>query len=83
MQARIVKIGSSIGVIIPNNVIKEMSLQVGKVLDLKLINSSDIVLSKKSPRQGWDLAFKQLHDDEEDKLLIPDIFEDENFNELK
>lgn len=33
------------------------------------------------PREGWDLAFKQMHENGDDKLLIPDLFEDENLDE--
>ncbi len=83
MQARIVKIGSSVGVIIPNSIVKEASLQVGKVLDLQLINHTNIMLTKKTPRQGWDLAAKEMHEAQDDQLLIPDIFEDENLEDWK
>jgi putative addiction module CopG family antidote len=36
---------------------------------------------QKPPRQGWDLAFKQMHESGDDKLLMPDVFEDENIEE--
>ena len=31
------------------------------------------------PRKGWAEAFKEMHEAGEDKLLIPDGFEDEKF----
>ena len=31
-----------------------------------------------SPRQNWDKAFKQMHKNGDDKLLLNDIFEDES-----
>lgn len=37
------------------------------------------VVSK--PREGWDEAFKQMHENGDDELLIPDIFEDEDLSE--
>ena len=37
----------------------------------------------KKPREGWDLAFKEMNENGDDKLLIDDIFEDENFDEWK
>ena len=83
MQARVVKIGSSVGVIIPNSIVKETSLQIGKKLDLCLINKSEIKLTKSNPREGWDLAAQELHIEKGDQLLISDIFEDENFDEWK
>ena len=83
MQARVVKIGSSVGVIIPNVIVKETSLQIGKNLDLCLIGKSEIMLKKTSPREGWDLAAQKLHLDQGDQLLIPDVFEDEKFDDWK
>ncbi|WP_111669226.1 hypothetical protein [Algoriphagus litoralis] len=31
------------------------------------------------PRKGWADQFKKMHEAGEDKLLIPDVFEDEEF----
>ena len=36
---------------------------------------------KDSPRKGWEKAFKQMHENGEDKPLMPDIFNEENFEE--
>ncbi|MDR6967042.1 hypothetical protein J2X31_001042 [Flavobacterium arsenatis] len=48
-------------------------------MDVSIIS---IVNSKKyEPRTGWDKAFKKMHDNGEDKLLMNDVFEDENFEE--
>ena len=33
---------------------------------------------KAQPRQGWAEAAKRAHENGDDKLLIPDVFEDEN-----
>jgi antitoxin MazE len=83
MQASVVKIGSSVGVIIPNSIVKEASLQTGKKLDLRLTGKSEIILTKSNPREGWDLAAQELHSEQGDQLLMPDIFEDENVDEWK
>ncbi|MBC7426430.1 MAG: hypothetical protein H7321_07830 [Bacteroidia bacterium] len=31
----------------------------------------------KSPRKNWDVQFKRMHKNGDDKLLIPDFFHDE------
>lgn len=31
-----------------------------------------------TPRNGWDKVFKKMHENGDDKLLIKDVFEDEN-----
>lgn len=36
---------------------------------------------KTQPRQNWDQAFKEMHANGDDELLIPDVFEDEGFQE--
>jgi antitoxin MazE len=36
---------------------------------------------KTQPRQNWDQAFKEMHANCDDELLIPDVFEDEGFQE--
>lgn len=38
---------------------------------------------KQKPRTGWEKSFKKMHQNRDDKLIIPDIFEDEKFIELK
>jgi antitoxin MazE len=35
------------------------------------------------PRKGWDNAFQKMHENNDDQLLLDDVFEDENFDEWK
>jgi antitoxin MazE len=35
------------------------------------------------PRKGWEKAFMEMNANEDDKLIITDIFEDENTEEWK
>ena len=80
MQARVVNIGTSLGIILPNLVVKDFSLQAGRLLDLS-VSDETMILKKKTPREDWALAAQRLHEDGNDKLLIPDVFEDEIFDE--
>lgn len=36
--------------------------------------------SNKNPREGWEEAFKQMSKNGDDKLLMDDVFEDEDFS---
>ena len=36
-----------------------------------------------NPRKGWEIAFKTMHENAEDELLLPDVFEDKNPEEWK
>jgi antitoxin MazE len=38
---------------------------------------------KTQPRQSWDQAFKEMHANGDDELLIPDVLEDESFEEFE
>ena len=38
---------------------------------------------KTQPRENWDLAFKEMHANGDDELLIPDVLEDESFEEFE
>jgi len=35
------------------------------------------------PRKGWEKAFKEMSENGDDKLLMNDVFEDENLEEWK
>ena len=59
--------------------------------ELKLVTICIIILEngfivlkpKTEPRKNWEKAFKTMHENGEDQMLIDDIFEDENFEEWK
>ncbi|MCE2865491.1 MAG: hypothetical protein LW804_07780 [Cryomorphaceae bacterium] len=38
---------------------------------------------KTQPRENWALAFQEMHANGDDELLIPDVLEDESFEEFE
>lgn len=44
------------------------------------LDGNNIVI-KAQPRQGWAEAAKRAHENGDDELLIPDVFEDEKFED--
>ncbi len=42
-----------------------------------------IIKPLSKPRKGWDKAFIEMHNNGDDKLLLPDVFEEENPEEWK
>lgn len=38
---------------------------------------------KTQPRENWDQAFQGMHANGDDELLIPDVLEDESFEEFE
>ncbi len=69
MNTKIVKIGNSKGIRIPSVLLEEMKLDLKEELEIKKENGI-ITLTplKKSPRSGWNNAFKKMHESNEDVL---------------
>lgn len=42
-----------------------------------------IIKPKESPRKDWEKAFKKMRDNQDDELLIDDVFIDEDLEEWK
>lgn len=78
MEVSIIRIGNSKGLRLSKTLLEryhikdkvELILQKGQII-LKPIDE---------PRQGWDEAFKQMHQLGDDELLIDDVFEDEEID---
>jgi antitoxin MazE len=72
MTAKIISIGNSKGIRIPNNILK--SLKIESEVDI-IINEDkrELLLrpSRKS-RFGWDKAFKKMNENHDDQLIIND-----------
>lgn len=71
MKASIISIGNSKGIIIPSVLLKECNIE-GSV---ELIREDDRIVIKPvktSKRKGWDVAFKKMHSNGDDSLLLDD-----------
>ena len=68
MKANIVRIGNSRGIRIPKVVLEQAGLSDEVELS---VNGETIVIRKsRSPREGWDTAFRAMHESQDDKLII-------------
>jgi antitoxin MazE len=81
MTISLISIGNSKGIRLSKTIIEKYNLQDS----IELIMEKDyIVLKPKTEaRKGWDKAFKKMSDNSDDKPLINDVFDDENFDEWK
>lgn len=75
MDATVINIGNSKGLIIPAEILKELKLQARSVVNIFVRNQAIVI--KPAPRQGWEQAAIECHKNGGDKLLTPDVFEDE------
>ena len=77
-------IGTSHGVIIPHHILVHAHINISDILDVKFSEKNNAIIIKKieseQVRRGWDMAFKTMHKNKDDKLIINDIFEDEDLD---
>jgi antitoxin MazE len=81
MEVSVVKIGNSRGIRFSKTIIERYNIRdtVEMILDKGYI----IIKPLSRPRKGWDKAFIEMHANGDDKLIMPDIFEEENLEEWK
>ena len=81
MEVSVVKIGNSRGIRFSKTIIERYNIRdaVEMILDKGYI----IIKPLARPRKGWDKAFKEMNATGDDKLLIDDVFQDENLEEWK
>jgi len=81
VQSSIIKIGNSKGVRILASLLKEYAFEEDVILELK----EDGILMKpaKKTRQGWNQAFKKMSANQDDVVLMDDVFSDEKFEDWK
>ena len=79
MQVRIIQVGNSKGLRLSKTIIEKYDIK-DKV---ELVLKDDGILLKPipNPRVGWTEQFKRMHEMGDDRLMIDDVFEDEEFEE--
>ncbi|HRW62327.1 MAG TPA: AbrB/MazE/SpoVT family DNA-binding domain-containing protein [Bacteroidales bacterium] len=79
MDVSIVPIGNSKGIRLSKTLLEKYNIK--DKVELILEKGYIILKPKAEPRKGWEKAFKKMHESGDDKPLMNDIFEDENFEE--
>ena len=78
MEVTVVKIGTSLGVEIPETMINNYKLKAGAKIEMSFIQDGRLILRKKSKiREDWDSQFVQYALNGEDKPLLPDFLDSE------
>jgi antitoxin MazE len=77
MQVSVIKVGNSKGIRLSKTLLEKYQI-IDKV---ELIFENDHILLKPvaEPRKNWEEAFKDMHQNGDDKLLIDSVFEEENW----
>jgi antitoxin MazE len=79
MQVAVISIGNSKGIRLSKTILEKYSITDS--VELSLEKDCIIIKPKSAPRSGWDKAFKKMHDQGNDSLLVPDVFKDESLEE--
>jgi antitoxin MazE len=81
MEVSVIKIGNSRGIRFSKTLIERYNIR--DTVDLILDKGQIIIKPLSRPRKGWEKAFTGMHANGDDKLIIPDIFEEENLEEWR
>jgi antitoxin MazE len=81
MDISIIPIGNSKGIRLSKTLLEKYNIQ--DTVELILEKGYIILRPKRISRNGWEKAFRKMHENGDDKPLMSDIFEDENFEEWK
>ena len=79
MDVSIVPIGNSKGIRLSKTLLEKYNIK--DKVELILEKGYIILKPKAEPRKGWEKAFKKMHKNGDDKPLMNDVFEEENFEE--
>ena len=79
MDISVISIGNSKGIRLSKTLLEKYNI-TDKV-ELILEKGYIILKPKSETRKDWEKAFKKMHENGEDKLLINDVFEEENLEE--
>ena len=81
MEVSIIKIGNSKGFRFSKTILERYNIT--DKMELILEKEQIILRPIPEPRKGWDNAFQKMNENNDDQLLLDDVFEDENFDEWK
>jgi antitoxin MazE len=79
MKASIIKIGNSKGIRFSKTILEKYN--IGDEVEIILEKEQIIIKPLEEPRKNWANSFIKMHEAGDDKLLIDDVLEDENFEE--
>ncbi len=81
MEVSVIKIGNSKGIRLSKTLLDKYNIQ--DTVEVILEKGQIVIKPLSRPRKGWEKAFKRMSENGDDRLLINDVFEDENLDEWK
>ncbi len=75
VKTKVVRIGNSRGIRIPKVVLDQCN--INDEVELEAKEDCLIIKSPHTAREGWDLAFRKMHENRDDVLIISDAISNE------
>ncbi|MEA3462983.1 MAG: AbrB/MazE/SpoVT family DNA-binding domain-containing protein [Bacteroidota bacterium] len=79
MEVPIINIGNSKGILLSKTILEKYGFE--DKIELVMKENHLELKPVTPPRQGWDEAFKEMHERGDDELLIDDVLDDDFFEE--
>jgi len=79
MKVPVIRIGNSKGIILGKTILERYN--IGDKIEIVMKEDHLELNPVPPPRQGWDEAFKRMHEAGDDELLIPDVLDDDILEE--
>jgi antitoxin MazE len=77
MRLSVVSIGNSKGIRIPKAILDKY--QISNSVEVEMREDGLVLRPVRKPREGWAEAFRQMHQNGDDRLVIPDVFDNETW----
>ena len=81
MEANIIKIGNSKGLRLSKSILEQYN--INEKVEVILEKGRIILKPIEQPRKNWEASFKQMRKENDDQLIIDDVFNDETLEEWK
>jgi len=79
MEVQIINVGNSKGILLNKTILEKYGF--GNKIEIIMKQDHLELKPVTSPRQGWDEAFKEMHERAEDNMLIDNVLDDDLFEE--
>ncbi|MFA5298904.1 MAG: AbrB/MazE/SpoVT family DNA-binding domain-containing protein [Lutibacter sp.] len=79
METPIIKIGNSKGLRLSKTILEKYNIK--EKVELILEKGQIIIRPIEEPRKNWENEFKKMRLNNDDRLLMNDVFDDENLDE--
>tara|TARA_R110001583_G_C5438866_1_gene389654 strand:- start:318 stop:563 length:246 start_codon:yes stop_codon:yes gene_type:complete len=79
METSIIKIGNSKGLRLSKTILEKYNIK--EKVELILEKGQIILRPIERPRKNWENEFKKMRINNDDRLLMNDVFDDENLDE--